>query len=99
MFHKTHYSSQVQTRFFLIPEASTSSLYPPLPGDLGGRGGFIQVLSVGNISARYIQREGHPGFSSQSLRQPHHHHSGTQVRDQGNRQRGPLLVAWWVTDL
>lgn len=54
MFHKTSYSSQVQTRFFLIPETSASSLHPPSTGNLGGKGSFTQILSVGNISVGYI---------------------------------------------
>ena len=53
-FHKTPYSSQAQTRFFLIPEASTSSLHAPSTGNSGGRGSHTQTLSAGNVSAGHV---------------------------------------------
>lgn len=52
-FKKTPCSSAAQTKFLVIPEASASSLRPPSRGRLGGRGGFIQYLSVGDLSAGY----------------------------------------------
>lgn len=53
-FIKTPYSPRMQSRFFLTPEASASSLYLPSTGILGVRGRFTQILSVGNISTGYI---------------------------------------------
>lgn len=54
MSHKTPHSSQAQTRFFLIPKASTSSLHAPPTGDSGGRGSHTQTLSAGDVSTGHV---------------------------------------------